>query len=86
MKLAHAIIALSALTTSVVFAGEKKEHKTPNCEVTKKDGKVVLKAVENRAKCKGKFLEAAATSAPAAEAAAPAAAPAAEAPAAEHGK
>ena len=84
MKLAHAIIALSALTTSVVFAGEKKEHKTPNCEV--KGKKVSVKDAAACEKKKGTWMEAAATSAPAAEAAAPAAAPAAEAPAAEHGK
>ena len=83
MKLASAIIALSALTTSVVFAGDKKEHKTPNCEV--KGKKVSVKDAAACEKKHGTWMEAATTSAPAE--AAPAAAPAAEAaPAPEHAK
>ena len=92
MKLAYAIIALSALTTSVVFASEKKAPKTPNCEV--KGKKVSVKDAAACEKKHGTWMEAAATTAApaaattAAPAAATTAAPAAAAPAAapEHGK
>ena len=67
MKLVRAIVALSAISASVAFAGEKKEHGTPNCEV--KGKKVHVKDAAACEKKHGKFME---------EAAAPAAAPAGE--------
>jgi hypothetical protein len=83
MKLAYAIVALSALSTSVVFASGKK---TPNCEV--KGKKVSVKDAAACEKKHGTWMEAAATSAPeatheAAPAAAHEAAPAEAAPAAK---
>ena len=81
MKLAYAIVALSALTTSVVFANEKKAPKTPNCEV--KGKKLSVKDAAACEKKHGTWMEAATTSAPAEAAPAAAAAPAAPAPATE---
>ena len=74
MKLVRAIVALSAISASAAFAGEKKEHGTPNCEV--KGKKVHVKDAAACEKKHGKFME---------EAAAPAAAPS-EAPAAAPAK
>jgi hypothetical protein len=73
MKVVRAIVALSAIASSAAFAGDKKEHGTPNCEV--KGKKVHVKDAAACEKKHGKFLEEAApASAPAgAEAAAPAA-------------
>jgi fructose-specific component phosphotransferase system IIB-like protein len=78
MKLVRTIVALSAIASSAAFAGEKKEHGTPNCEV--KGKKVHVKDAAACEKKHGKFLEEAAAAAPAAAPAeaAPAAAPAAK--------
>ena len=78
MKLVRAIVALSAMSAAVAFAGEKKEHGTPNCEV--KGKKVHVKDAAACEKKHGKVLEEAAAAAPAAAPAeaAPAAAPAAK--------
>lgn len=75
MKLVRSIIALSAISASVAFAGEKKEHGAPNCEV--KGKQVHVKDEAACTKKKGKWMQAAEAAAPAADAAAPAAAPAA---------
>ncbi len=78
MKLVRAIVAVSALASSVAFASEKKGHgTTPNCEV--KGKKVHVKDEAACQKKKGTWLEAAA---PAGDAAAPVAAPTETAPAA----
>ena len=77
MKLVRAIVALSAISASAAFAGEKKEHGTPNCEV--KGQKVHVKDAAACEKKHGKFMEEAAAPAAATDAGHDTAAPAAPA-------